>query len=173
MEAAQAGSRRCYPDCMLEHADRLEQTLSAAHPRLAALTEEAASARSAQGAWSKKEELGHLIDSAANNHQRFVRLQNEALLALPGYAPDEWNRVQHYRERAWTDLIEFWMAYNRHLAHVIRHADPTRIENRWRSPKDGDLTLLFIVTDYLSHLDHHLSHILGQHPQPAQNTAPL
>ena len=146
---------------MLELANRLEQTLAAAHPQLAALTEEAASARSAQGAWSKKEELGHLIDSAANNHQRFVRLQNEALLVLPGYAQEEWNRVQHYQERTWTDLIELWFAYNRHLAHVIRHADPSRTDNCWRSPKDGDLTLGFIMADYLSHLNHHLSHILG------------
>jgi hypothetical protein len=147
---------------MLELAYQIEQTLSTAHPRLAALTEEAALARSAQGAWSKKEELGHLIDSAANNHQRFVRLQHEALLVLPGYAQDEWNRVQHYQERTWTDLVEFWIAYNRHLAHVLRHADPTRLENCWRDPKSGDLTLRFIMTDYLSHLNHHLSHILGQ-----------
>src|SRR5437870_13281002 len=127
--------------------------------RLRLIDDEAASVRPAPGKWSRKEILGHLIDSAANNHQRFVRLQIERTLSLPGYRQPDWVRVQHYQDRLWSDLVELWTAYNRHLAHIMRHADPQAGSHLWKSP-DGDVPLAFLMTDYLKHLRHHLDQIL-------------
>src|SRR5713101_2511616 len=78
----------------------------------------------APGKWSKKEILGHLIDSAANNHQRFVRLQLTSRIDLPGYDGDEWVRVQDYQDRSWGELIDLWRMYNTQLSWVIRKVNP-------------------------------------------------
>src|SRR5579862_2218541 len=144
---------------MQDTATDLERILDEARPRLLALEEKAAEMRSVEAKWSRKEILGHLIDSAANNHQRFVRLQIEPTLSLPSYRQPDWVRVQHYQGRGWSELVELWVAYNRHLAHVMRHADPQAAGHLWKSP-EGDLTLGFLMTDYLKHLSHHLNQIL-------------
>src|SRR5262245_66441164 len=78
-------------------ADDLLSALEAAD-RLRQFDEAAASKRPTPGKWSKKETLGHLIDSAANNHQRFVRLQLSPHIDLPGYDGDEEVRVQRHNE---------------------------------------------------------------------------
>lgn len=63
----------------------LSSIVAIALPRLQSIPEDIAAQKPAPGKWSKKEILGHLIDSAANNHQRFVRLQLQPELTLPGY----------------------------------------------------------------------------------------
>src|SRR5438552_2002722 len=100
-------------------ADRLSRSVDSALPALAAIQDTGASEPRAPGKWSPKQVLGHLIDSAANNHQRFVRGQQPGELQLPGYAQEHWVEVQHYNARRWGDLVELWSGYNRHLAHVL------------------------------------------------------
>jgi len=119
-----------------------------------------ASARPAPGKWSKKEILGHLIDSATNNHQRFVRMQLTAHLELPGYDQEEWVRLQHYQDRPWREIIDMWQVYNNQLVEVIRNIDPKALRNTWRAPDGKDVDLEFVVRDYLVHMRHHLDQIL-------------
>ena len=133
---------------VLKTADRLRQ-----------IDEATASKRPGPNKWSNKETLGHLIDSAANNHQRFVRLQLMPRLDLPGYEQDGWVSVQHYQDRTWKDLIELWQVYNTHLATVIRHVDPKALRNLWRAPDGKDVDLEFIIRDYVVHMRHHLDQI--------------
>jgi len=140
-------------------AAELDEIVAASGAALRALDEEAAARRSGPDRWSRKEVLGHLIDSAANNHQRFVRLQLETTLALPGYTQNDWVRVQGYQERPFRDLVDLWIAYNRHLAHVLRLADPAAAGHVWRAP-GKDLDFAFLMADYLRHLRHHLGQIL-------------
>lgn len=140
-------------------ATELEHILDAARPRMLALDEAGVVRPSIEGKWSRKEILGHLIDSAANNHQRFVRLQIQETLSLPGYQQPDWVRVQHYQDRPWRDLVELWAVYNRHLAHIMRHADPNALSHVWKAA-NGDVDLQFLMTDYLTHLKHHLQQIL-------------
>ena len=144
---------------MQNTAAELERILDGARPRLLALSDTAAAQSPVAEKWSRKEILGHLIDSAANNHQRFVRLQIEPTLSLPSYRQPDWVRVQHYKDRRWSELVELWIAYNRHLAHIIRHADPQAAGHLWKTA-EGDLTLAFLMTDYLKHLQHHLDQVL-------------
>ena len=142
-----------------EAAIELDRTLEASRTRLLAITGHATDERPG-GKWSRKEILGHLIDSAANNHQRFVRLQHEKVLVLPSYQQEEWVRTQNYAARGWRDLVELWLAYNRHLAHVIRHADASTAGHIWKGPA-GDVDLQFLIEDYLRHLRHHLEQIFA------------
>ena len=140
-------------------ASELDSTLENSRTPLLAITEPAAGLHPAPGAWSKKQILGHLIDSAANNHQRFVRLQSEDSLVLPSYQQNDWVRTQNYDGRQWRELVELWLAYNRHLAHVMRHMDTRAAGHVWKGPA-GDVSLAFVMEDYLRHLRHHLEQIL-------------
>ena len=128
--------------------------------RLRDIKDAAASVRPAPGKWSKKEILGHLIDSAANNHQRFVRLQLASVLNLPGYDGDEWVRLQCYQDRPWSEIINLWQMYNLQLATLIRTVDPTTLQNVWHAPDGKNLDLEFIMRDYVVHMRHHLDQIL-------------
>src|SRR5262252_5822381 len=109
--------------------------------RLSHIDEAAASRRPAPGKWSKKEILGHLIDSAANNHQRFVRLQMSSRIDLPSYDGDEWVRIQRYQERPWQEIIELWRNYNIQLASLIRDVDPAALRHVWHMPDGSDADL--------------------------------
>ena len=125
---------------------------------MSAIPEDAAAKKPAPNKWSKKEILGHLIDSAANNHQRFMRLQLQAEISLPGYDQDDWVRLNRYQQRTWNEIVTLWSAYNRHLASVIESLDDSALGHVWHSP-DGDVTLEFIASDYVRHLRHHLAQI--------------
>lgn len=140
-------------------AARLESHVLRAEAALRAMDDAAASSTPSGGGWCAKEILGHLIDSASNNHQRFVRGQQAALLQLAGYEQDFWVGVQGYRERPWSDLVTLWAAYNRHLAHVIRRMDPQTLGHRVQMSPDTQYDLHFFVTDYERHLLHHLKQI--------------
>jgi hypothetical protein len=141
-------------------AEALEETLNASRAPLLAIGEEAAARRTGPENWSKKEILGHLIDSASNNHQRFVRLQLDELLVMPSYQQNHWVRTQNYNGRDWRDLVELWLVFNGHLAHVIRHTDPAAAGHIWKAPS-SEYSLEFLIEDYLRHLRHHLAQILG------------
>ena len=136
----------------------LASVVTQALPQLSAISEEAASTKPAPNKWSKKEILGHLIDSAANNHQRFVRLQLQPEINLPGYDQDNWVRLNRYQEEPWLAIIELWSAYNRHLVSVIESLDESALGHVWHA-SDGDVTLEFIASDYVRHLKHHLKQI--------------
>jgi DinB superfamily len=125
------------------------------------IDESTASVRPKPGKWSNKEILGHLIDSAANNQQRFVRLQLTARIDLPGYQQDDWVRLNHYQDRRWQDLVDLWQMYNTHLATVIRHVDPKALKYVWHTPSGEDVDLEFIIRDYVVHMRHHLDQLLG------------
>ncbi|HEV7843920.1 MAG TPA: DinB family protein [Pyrinomonadaceae bacterium] len=147
-------------------------TLEAAQARLLAITEDESEARSAQGRWSPKEIIGHLIDSAANNHQRFVRAQLTDELVFPGYEQSEWVAVQHYQQASWPALIQLWLSYNLHLLHLVSHIPESKLKQlrgkhnldriAWQTVSTSEpVTLEYFIRDYINHLKHHLQQIFS------------
>ncbi len=112
--------------------------------------------------WSKKEILGHLIDSAANNHHRFVRACHNVAADFPTYSQNDWVRIQKYNESDWGVLVELWSAYNRHLSHVVECIPQDAMSSSCNIGGDNPVTLEFVVKDYLRHLRHHLGDILAK-----------
>lgn len=150
-------------------ADELRSLVDATTSRLAAVSEADASAKPYADKWSRKQILGHLIDSALNNHQRVVRMQGSPTIPAFGYKQDDWVITQHYQERSWGDLVDLWRAANLHLAHVIAHVNPAALGNTCDMGYEQPVTLKFFIEDYLRHLRHHLAQVLdGRDPQTRQ-----
>ncbi|MEM8735072.1 MAG: DinB family protein, partial [Planctomycetota bacterium] len=137
----------------------LEEILRRVTPMLAALDPESISRRSGPKKWSKKEILGHLIDSAANNHQKFVRLLSHTEFDFPGYAQEDWAAVQMWADADFDAMQTLWLAYNRHLAFLISQIPSEAQSNCMTIDGVGPFRLDFIVSDYVEHLKHHLRQI--------------
>jgi hypothetical protein len=145
----------------------LRETIDRELPNLRALTNLKAPK---PGSWSRKEELGHLIDSATNNHMRFVLATVDGQFRGRGYAQDQWVAAHGYADMAWSDLIDFWYRYNVLLAHLVERIPEEHMNNRC-VVGSGDVTLRFLIGDYVLHMQHHLDHILARERLTAYSAA--
>lgn len=146
------------------------KTVDSASDRLRTIDEAQAAKPRAEGHWSSKQIIGHLIDSATNNHARFVLGQLKDDLVFPGYDQDGWVGTNHYQDESWPQLVELWRVYNLHLHHVMSHADQAKLstpctlhtlqEIAFKTvPKSEPVTLEYLMKDYVDHLKHHLAQI--------------
>jgi DinB superfamily len=142
---------------MKELNENLLTVVDWAEERLRAMPLEESARPLRPGGWSPKQVLGHLIDSASNNHQRFVRAALAPSLDFPGYDQDGNLRVEVPENADWLLLVTLWAAYNRYLAHVIAHLPAAKRDTMCRIGNAEPVTLRFLATDYLDHLRHHLA----------------
>ncbi|UCG13350.1 MAG: DinB family protein [Deltaproteobacteria bacterium] len=143
-------------------AQQLRSIIATVEPQLSRMKHNDMRVKANPHEWSKKEILGHLIDSAANNHQRFVRAVNKGATQFPSYDQDEWVRIQRYNERPWPSLVALWSAYNNHVSHVIECIPKDAESSPCNIGKEEPVPLDFVIKDYLRHLGHHLKDILGE-----------
>jgi DinB family protein len=140
-------------------ANELTRLVDSAAHGLRAIDDAAAASKPNADVWSVKEILGHLIDSAANNHQRFVRAQLANELSFPGYEQNAWVRAQDHQGRPWAQLVDLWVQYNDHLAHVIQRIPHAAANVPVRIGDNQPLLLSALAEDYVAHLRHHLEQI--------------
>jgi len=157
-----------------------QQTIQDASLRLLEISDEDA-ARRIITEWSAKQVLGHLIDSAANNHQRFVRAQFTDDLVFATYDGDQWVDAQKYNDAFWPDVIDLWRAYNLHLVRVVSLIPESVLTQRrdkhnfhqiaFRTiPQTEPTTLEYLIRDYVVHLKYHLDQIWSNAwPTPTKN----
>jgi Mycothiol maleylpyruvate isomerase N-terminal domain len=144
---------------MKELSEKLLVIINAAEPRLRAIGAVESTKPILPGGWSRRQVVGHLIDSASNNHQRFVRAVLEPSLDFPAYDQEGNVRVQAPQEADWSMLVSLWAAYNRYLAHIIARLPPSKLETVCRIGSGEPKPLDLMATDYVIHLLHHLSQI--------------
>jgi len=130
------------------------------------------------GTWSPKEELGHLIDSASNNHIRFVRAQIEPEFRGPAYAQDDWVKAHRYQEMPWLTIVDFWFRYNEFLTAVLSRVKETKLKTLCYVGSNAGVSLKFLADDYVLHMQHHVDHALGKecvtpYPAPTNVAGPL
>ena len=156
---------------MQEFLNHFRETIDVASSRLLAIPADKSELPRAAGKWSPKEIIGHLIDSAANNHQRFVRAQFTDDLVFAGYEQEGWVRVQGYQNENWPELVQLWKLYNQHILHLIsRVPEETRMKLRHKHnlhqiasdslSENEPVTLDWFMRDYVEHMKKHLKQIL-------------
>lgn len=157
-------------DSYADFLNGFRETITGATARLREIPEAESRHHNKDTDWSPIEILGHLIDSAANNHQRFVRAQFTEDLEFSGYEQDQWVSAQRYQDESWLDVIQLWSSYNLHLLHtasVIPADELTKPRTRHSldqiafNPvkRQEAATLEYLIRDYVDHLVHHLDQI--------------
>ncbi len=111
--------------------------------------------------WSKKEILGHLIDSAINNIARLIKGQIETL-EIQEYRQNEWVESQNYQNYDEDDLIHAWSSLNHHLLNAVRNIKGNTWEKECLLSDGRHVTLRWLFYDYLAHMKHHLRQIFGE-----------
>ena len=144
-------------------ASQLRLRIQAESPWLAAISESVAAEKPGPK-WSRKEELGHLIDSAANNHLRLVRAALEPHYLGPSYDQDACVTLHGYQVLPWPDLLELWRRYNLLLAELIARIPSGKLQTQCSVGGNAPVTLQFLIEDYVLHLRHHVDHILRRDP---------
>jgi hypothetical protein len=111
------------------------------------------------GGWTRKQIVGHLLDSAANNRQRFVRAAIDGEYAGPKYAQDAWVAAHGYGSQSWPDLLRWWIAEHEILVAVVDRIPEERLETACRVGDGDPVTLQFLIEDYVAHQEHHFGQI--------------
>ena len=161
------------PNSFGQLVEEFRETIVTATVQLRDIPEEQSRLKSSAQDWSPIEVIGHLIDSAANNHQRFVRGQFTDDLMFPGYEQEQWVNSQNYRNESWPEVIQLWSSYNLHLLHVVS-AIPEEVLTKPRAShtldqiafnlveKNEPATLEYLIRDYVDHLRYHLNQIFEE-----------
>lgn len=146
----------------MEVVERMTYLLSVVPDALKSIPAEIFSAKPAPDKWSKQEILGHLIDSAANNHQRFIRACYEPVPYIV-YNQDRWNELNYYCQLTQQHLVGFWTIYNQHLLELIRRIPEAELKKACATGDSQPVTLEWLIHDYLVHMEYHLKQIINNY----------
>jgi hypothetical protein len=144
---------------MRDTAARLDAMVTRYDRSLRSIPEREAGEPLITGGWSAKQILGHLIDSAVNNHQRFVRAALQDGLDWPGYDQNGCVEIESFQDAPWLLLIEVWSGLNRLLSHVLMHLPPEKAAVRCFIGGEADMPLGELARAYTTHLEHHLAQL--------------
>lgn len=146
---------------MTNIAKELENTIETYRNDFSELDEQIASFRIEQDKWTLKEIIGHLIDSASNNHQRFVRFQLSEELEFPDYKNGEWLRIQNHQNMKFIELLLLFYYYNKLIINIILNIDERYLDNKWNVAWDENnsfITFEKLLIHYVNHMKAHLTH---------------
>jgi len=144
--------------------DELSMFISEWEVKLATLPERTVTNRKNSQDRSIRQITGHMVDSASNNTHRVIHMHyQKSPVGYPDYANlgnnDRWIAIQNYQEEDWGELIKLWAALNRHMVHLIRHVDESKLNQQWISALKERITLREMITDYPRHFKLHLNEI--------------
>lgn len=113
------------------------------------------------GKWSKKEELGHLIDSAINNIKRFTEIQfKEKPYTVIGYAQNDLVIANAYQKQNVNEIFFLWKELNRQVIHLIKIQTEESLNYKVLISSTNEIkTLAWLMEDYVAHLLHHVKRI--------------
>jgi DinB family protein len=143
-----------------ELAHRFRADLDDVHRTLLSVPETLADVPWRPGGWTRKQILGHLLDSAANNRQRFVRASTEGSYQGPTYAQDAWVAAHGYAEQPWPLLLSWWESEHEILMAIVDRIPTERLHAECTVGDEAPVTLQFLIEDYITHQRWHLKQLL-------------
>jgi hypothetical protein len=141
---------------MTEVAQAFRSGLDEVHRELMSVQSAVADVPWREGGWTRKQIVGHLLDSATNNRQRFVRAASDGSFNGPNYAQDAWVAAHGYAEQTWETLLSWWEAEHEILMAVVDRIPESRLEAQCVMDEDAPVTLRFLIEDYITHQQWHL-----------------
>lgn len=146
---------------MTETTYKLQQALDTGREYILNTSEIELSYKISEEKWSKKEILGHLIDSAINNLQRFTEVQFcSQPYPIRKYDQNALVKANNYQNTDTKEIIEFWYAINQRILSLIKNQTKESLNYTIELEKDKFSDLRFLMTDYVIHLEHHLQQIM-------------
>lgn len=148
-------------ELMQNIARELEKLIEIFRNDFSGIDDQTASFRISQDKWTLKEIIGHLIDSASNNHQRFIRFQLSETLEFPDYKNGEWLRIQKHQDMKFEELLLLFYYYNKLIINIILNIDKECLKNKWYINWDENstyITLERLIYHYIDHMKSHLIH---------------
>ena len=146
---------------MTELAQRFRAGLDEVHRVLVTVPEALADKPWRSGGWTRKQIVGHLLDSATNNRQRFVRASAEGQHSGPQYGQDAWVAAHGYAEQPWGTLLGWWEAEHEILMSIVDRIPEEQVDTQYAVGEDAPVTLRFLIEDYVEHQRWHLKQIVA------------
>lgn len=151
--------------------EQLQKIIEESIDPLGKISESKWSHKKSETSWSKKQILGHMIDSCYNNHGRFLRAEANNSLIFDAYDQDKWVELNNYEERDADEIIDTFILAHLHLVNLIENISESVLnrktaehnfhERSMRKVNKGDeLSLSFMIEDYIFHLKHHMKQVL-------------
>lgn len=111
--------------------------------------------------WSKKEVIGHLIDSAQNNLRRFIVGQYDTTSSIIVYDQDFWVTANGYQDMSKDEIILLWRLINERISAVLTNMPPEAYSREVNTSKHSPelRSLDWLAIDYVKHLKHHLNQV--------------
>jgi len=141
--------------------NKLELLIKNGIEYLSQTSEQDLSLKIADNKWSKKEILGHLIDSGIYNIQRFTEIQFEHKpYKIRNYKQNELVKSNTYKNADSKEIINFWWSINKRILSLIQMQTENTLSYKIELEKDNTYDLRFLINDYVDHLEHHLNQII-------------
>ncbi|MGA7245412.1 MAG: DinB family protein [Terracidiphilus sp.] len=145
---------------MTEVAQAFRADLDDVHRALLSVPASLADVPWREGGWTRKQIVGHLLDSATNNRQRFVRATSDGSFNGPNYVQDAWVAAHGYADQPWGTLLGWWEAEHEILMAVVDRIPDSRLDAACVMDEDAPVTLRFLIEDYVAHQRWHLKQLL-------------
>ena len=154
----------------MHFASKFKRRIKAIHGYLDRVTPELAAYRPAPNKWSTIEIMGHLVDSANNNHRRFTKAQWQDTMIFNGYEQEKWVKAQNYQNAKWYEIVDLWRLYNLHICFLMKNTPTAKLNRAVKNhnlhqiamktiPADQPVTLAYFMEDYIYHIEHHFKQI--------------
>ncbi|TCZ80967.1 DinB family protein [Paenibacillus albiflavus] len=143
---------------------RLELLIKEIPSMMDTISDEDFNKKHAKDKWSKKEILGHLCDSATNNHMRFVKIMlSEGLISCEAYLQNQWVSIHDYQNNySKSELTALWKQLNLQIYYTLKGASENDFNKQCILPNQSIVTLEWLFTDYIEHMVHHMKQIEGK-----------
>lgn len=146
---------------MQKIAGQLEEIITQHLENLKSLPEEKMNIKPSPGKWSKKEIIGHLIDSAQSNIRRFVIAQYEDTPTIV-YNQDKWVRIANYQHWNNATIINLWFLLNKQICEILKNTNNAVAQRQCMTQELHSIE--WLAGDYIKHLLHHLHQVLELEP---------